>query len=84
MTILCSRLTILVASCMAMTITPTLTSACDVHATGHAVPKLLDKSLIPANAFRYVNKPTATDTTTAVVPSPSAVAPPTLPVGPPR
>jgi hypothetical protein len=84
MTILRLRFASIVTICMSITISPTMTAACGAHGSGHAAPKLLDKSSIPANAFRYVNKPTATENATAVAPSPSANATPTLQIRPPR
>ncbi len=72
------------AGFIAMTMMPTLASACSEHATGHAASKLLDKSSIPASAFRYIDKPTLSDQTNARVLTTTAVAVPTPPVAPPR
>ena len=84
MSILCKCIASIMASFILITMKPTLASACGDHAAGHAALMLLDKSSIPASAFRYVNKPTEADKATAAAPTASAVPAPTLPVGPPR
>ena len=84
MSILRKCIASVMASSISIMMIPALALACGDHATGDAAPKLLDKSSIPASAFRYVNKPTETDKATAAAPTASAVPAPTLPVGPPR
>jgi hypothetical protein len=69
----------LVAALVMVASIPSMASraaACNDHAAGHAPPKLLDKSQIPANAFLYINKSPNKDGPPVVAPS-SAV--PSLP-----
>jgi hypothetical protein len=78
-----ARLVTVVAGLVGVTMVPSWVYACGDHA-GHPAPKLLDKSSIPASAFRYVTKPNVPSQAVNATPMAPVFQVPALPTVPPR